>query len=198
MWAEQSSRTPARQALVSGAIDFRNCSYTGAVTTQCDFRQLTILRKRVAWNTAIAGGVLLRFQLKSSIKASKAFAVSKTSPRFAIEGPAMMTILKGLWRKQSGDDVAEYALLVAMIALVVLVALFSFGTSNGKLISDAANSISSSASRAAGSSSAGGSRPGGSSQGGGGQPGGGGQGGGSGGGSGGSAGTIPTSPTPVK
>lgn len=35
----------------------------------------------------------------------------------------MMTILKGLWRKQSGDDVAEYALLVAMIALVVLVAL---------------------------------------------------------------------------
>jgi len=42
----------------------------------------------------------------------------------------MMTILKGLWRKQSGDDVAEYALLVAMIALVVLVALFSFGTSN--------------------------------------------------------------------
>jgi len=97
-------------------------------------------------------------------------------------------------------------LVVAMIALVVLVALFSFGTSNGKLISDAANSISSSASRAAGSSSAGGSRPGGSSQGGGGQPGGGGQGGGQGGGSGGgrgggsggSGGTIPTSPTPIK
>src|SRR5580704_15681032 len=114
----------------------------------------------------------------------------------------MMTILKGLWRKESGDDVTEYALLVAMLALVVLVALFSFGTSNGKLISDAANSISSSASRAGGSSSGGGSQPGGSGQGGG-EPGGsgqggGGQGGGSGGGSGGSGGAIPTSPTPVK
>jgi Flp pilus assembly pilin Flp len=31
----------------------------------------------------------------------------------------MMTTLKGLWRKQSGDDIAEYALLVAMIALAV-------------------------------------------------------------------------------
>jgi Flp pilus assembly pilin Flp len=118
----------------------------------------------------------------------------------------MMTILKGLWRKQSGDDVAEYALLVAMLALVVLVALFSFGTSNGKLISDAANSISSSASRVGGSSSGSGSQSGGSGQGGG-EPGGSGQGGsghgggssgGSGGGSGGSGGTIPTSPTPVK
>ena len=82
-----------------------------------------------------------------------------------------MTTLKGLWRKQSGDDVAEYALLVAMIALVVLVAVFSFGTSNGKLISDAASSISSSAARAGGSSSGGGSQPGGSGQGGG-EPGG--------------------------
>src|SRR5580692_6744915 len=115
----------------------------------------------------------------------------------------MMTTLKGLWRKQSGDDVAEYALLVAMIALAVLVALFSFGTSNGKLISDAASSISSSASRAGGSSSGTDSQPGGSGQGGSGQPGGGsqgggGQGGGSGGGSGGSGGALPANPTPIK
>jgi Flp pilus assembly pilin Flp len=118
----------------------------------------------------------------------------------------MMTILKDLWRKQSGDDVTEYALLVAMIALVVLVALFSFGTSNGKLISDAANSISSSAARAGGSASGGGSPAGGSGQGGDGHAGGAGQGGGSGGGSGsgssggsgGSGGTIPTSPAPIK
>src|SRR5580700_5612306 len=140
-------------------------------------------RERVARNTAISGGAALRFQRKSSIKPSKVFDVGKTQPQFVIEGPAMMTILKGLWRKQSGDDVAEYALLVAMIALVVLVALFSFGTSNGKLISDAASSISSSASRAGGSSSGTGSQPGGSGQGGSGQHGGGGQGGGQGGGS---------------
>ena len=44
----------------------------------------------------------------------------------------MKTILTGLWRNDSGDDVAEYALLVAMIALVVIVALYSFGLSNGK------------------------------------------------------------------
>src|SRR5271156_2824570 len=99
----------------------------------------------------------------------------------------MMTILKGLWRKQSGDDVAEYALLVAMLALVMLGALFSFGTSNGKLISDAANSISSSASRAVGRSSGGGPPPGCSGKGGG-EPGGRGQGGGHGGGRGGGGG----------
>jgi Flp pilus assembly pilin Flp len=115
----------------------------------------------------------------------------------------MKTILKGLWRQDSGDDVAEYALLVAMIALVVLIAVYSFGMSNGKRIGDTATSLSNSVSGGgAGSSSSG--QGGGSGQGGaGGQSGGGGQGGsgsgtsGGSGGSGGQGGGVPTSPVPV-
>ena len=114
----------------------------------------------------------------------------------------MKTILKGLWRQDSGDDVAEYALLVAMIALVVLVAVYSFGVSNGKRIGDTATSLSNSVSGGgAGSSSSG--QGGGSGQGGAGQSGGGGQGGsgsgtsGGSGGSGGQGGGVPTAPAPV-
>jgi Flp pilus assembly pilin Flp len=121
-----------------------------------------------------------------------------------IEGPAMKTMLKGLWRHDSGDDVAEYALLVAMIALVVLVAVYSFGMSNGKRIGDTATSLSNASSGGgAGSSSSG--QGGGSGQGGaGGQSGGGGQGGsgsgtsGGSGGSGGQGGGVPTNPAPVQ
>ncbi|MFZ1974959.1 MAG: hypothetical protein WAU89_19095 [Candidatus Acidiferrales bacterium] len=118
----------------------------------------------------------------------------------------MKTNLKALWKHDSGDDIAEYALLLAMIVLVVLVAVYSFGTSNGKSYNDAATTLSTASSGGGSGSSAGGSA--GSGQGGGGgsgsgQPGSGGQGGGSSGGSGGSAGggsggTKPISPVPVK
>src|SRR5208282_4076762 len=100
----------------------------------------------------------------------------------------MKTMLKNLWRQQSGDDVVEYALLVAMIALGVLIAVYSLGTSNGQRINHAAASLST-ASSGGGGQSGGGSSGGGSS--GGGSGGGGGQGGGTG-------GTIPTNPVPIK
>jgi len=124
----------------------------------------------------------------------------------------MKTMLKGLWRQQSGDDVVEYALLVAMIALGVLIAIYSLGTSNGQRINHAAASLST-ASPGGGGQSGGGSSGGGSSGGGGGQSGGGSSGGGSGqsgggssgGGSGGgggqgggTGGTVPTNPVPIK
>jgi Flp pilus assembly pilin Flp len=139
----------------------------------------------------------LLFWRKRGIYQVKVFTLSSGSFVCEIEGPAMKTILKGLWRQDSGDDVAEYALLVAMIALVVLVAVYSFGVSNGKRIGDTATSLSNSVSGGgAGSSSSG--------QGGaGGQSGGGGQGGsgsgtsGGSGGSGGQGGGVPTSPVPV-
>src|SRR5580658_3795332 len=85
----------------------------------------------------------LLFLRKRGIYQVKVFRLSNGSLVCKIEGPAMNTMLKGLWRHDSGDDVAEYALLVAMIALVVLVAVYSFGTSNGKRISDTATSLSS-------------------------------------------------------
>ncbi|MFZ3329570.1 MAG: hypothetical protein WA197_02985 [Candidatus Acidiferrales bacterium] len=116
----------------------------------------------------------------------------------------MKTILTSLWRHDSGDDLAEYALLVAMIVLVVLVAVYSFGMSNGKRINDTAVALSTSSSGGASGGSAG--QSGGGSQGGsGGQAGGGGQGGtgssssgGQGGTVGGSGGSVPTPPVPVK
>jgi Flp pilus assembly pilin Flp len=146
----------------------------------------------------------LLFLRKRGIYQAKLFRLSSGSFVCEIEGPAMNTILKGLWRHDSGDDVAEYALLVAMIALVVLVAVYSFGMSNGKRISDTAASVSNASSGGgAGSSSSG--QGGGSGQGGaGGQSGGGGQGGsgsgtsGGSGGSGGQGGGVPTNPSPVQ
>jgi Flp pilus assembly pilin Flp len=144
----------------------------------------------------------LLFWRKRGIYQVKVFTLSSGSFVCEIEGPAMKTILKGLWRQDSGDDVAEYALLVAMIALVVLVAVYSFGMSNGKRIGDTATSLSNSVSGGgAGSSSSG--QGGGSGQGGAGQSGGGGQGGsgsgtsGGSGGSGGQGGGVPTAPAPV-
>jgi Flp pilus assembly pilin Flp len=124
----------------------------------------------------------------------------------------MKTMLKNLWRQQSGDDVVEYALLVAMIALGVLIAIYSLGTSNGQRINHAAASLSigsslgggqSGGGQSGGGSSGGGSGQsgGGSSGGGGGQSGAGSSSGGSGGGGGqggGTGGTVPTNPVPVK
>jgi Flp pilus assembly pilin Flp len=124
----------------------------------------------------------------------------------------MKKMLKGLWRQQSGDDVVEYALLVAMIALGVLIAVYSLGTSNGQRINHAAASLSTASSSgggqsgggSSGSGSSGGGRGqsgGGSSGGGRGESGGGSSGGGAGGGGGqggGTGGTIPTNPVPIK
>jgi Flp pilus assembly pilin Flp len=122
----------------------------------------------------------------------------------------MKKMLKGLWRQQSGDDVVEYALLVAMIALGVLIAIYSLGTSNGQRINHAAASLSSGSAGGGGQSgggssgggsgqSGGGSSGGGSGQSGGGSSGGGsGQSGGGGGQGGGTGGTVPTNPVPIK
>jgi Flp pilus assembly pilin Flp len=114
----------------------------------------------------------------------------------------MWTLLKRLWRQQSGHDSSEYALLVAMIALIVLAAIYSFGHSTSNSLSSAANSVSSGSSSGAGggqggSGSAGGSgssQSGGGGTGGSGSSGGAGGSGGSGGGSGGSGGSVPTQP----
>ena len=40
----------------------------------------------------------------------------------------MLTFLKLLWRDDSGQDLAEYALLLALIALVAIAAITLVGT----------------------------------------------------------------------
>jgi len=53
-WAQQSSRTPAQQAVDSGLINFRACLSARAVSRACDVRWLTVPRESVAGNMAIA------------------------------------------------------------------------------------------------------------------------------------------------
>jgi pilus assembly protein Flp/PilA len=57
----------------------------------------------------------------------------------------MLTNLKALWLDESGQDLAEYALLLALIAIVVIVALRLLGPT----IADLFNTIESELSTAA-------------------------------------------------
>jgi len=58
----------------------------------------------------------------------------------------MLTNLKALWLDESGQDLAEYALLLALIAIVVIVALRLLGPT----IADLFNTIESELNTAAG------------------------------------------------
>src|SRR3984893_5514550 len=96
----------------------------------------------------------------------------------------MLMVLKRLWEQESGQDTAEYALLVVMLALVAVAALYAFGSASKKPYDGASASM---IVRSSGGSGGGGGQGGGAGQGSGGSGGsGGGQGSGSGGSSGGS------------
>ena len=62
------------------------------------------------------------------------------------EGALMWTLLKRLWHQESGQDATEYALLVAMIALIVIAAVYSFGQSNSGSLNTTANTVAASGS----------------------------------------------------
>jgi Flp pilus assembly pilin Flp len=83
----------------------------------------------------------------------------------------MLTILKRLWRQQSGQDAAEYALLIVGIALVVVAVLYAFSGSTNHSFGAATNTM-----LTGSASGGGGSQGGGGGQGSGGQTGGGGSG----------------------
>ena len=93
----------------------------------------------------------------------------------------MLTALKRLWKQESGQDTAEYALLVVVLALVIVAALYAFSSAEKTPFNGASSAVSAGAS-------------GGSGAGGGGSAGGGSGSGGSGGGSG-SGGGVPQPPT---
>ena len=80
----------------------------------------------------------------------------------------MLSMLKRLWRDKSGDDTLEYALLVALIAILMLSSLYTFGSASAKPY-DKANVVLTGADGSAASSASGGSggsNPSGSSSGG--------------------------------
>ncbi len=120
----------------------------------------------------------------------------------------MLSMLKRLLRQQSGNDLVEYALVVALIAVAVIASVYVFGRSNQHSVSRASQAVSADGSgggqgggqaggsggQAGGSGGQGGAQAGGGGDqgdgqaGDGGDQGGGGQ--GSGGGQGGTAGTV--------
>ena len=75
----------------------------------------------------------------------------------------MLTTLKRLWKQESGQDTAEYALLVVMLALVIVAALYAFSSAEKKPFNGASSAVSAGAS---GGSGGGGSAGGGSGSGG--------------------------------
>ncbi|MGA2431371.1 MAG: hypothetical protein ABSH13_22935, partial [Candidatus Acidiferrum sp.] len=100
----------------------------------------------------------------------------------------MRKTLKRLWHQQSGQDAAEYALLIVGIAMVIVAVLYAFSGSTGHTFGAATNTVigGSSGGSGGGSGSGGGGSTGGSGSGGSGS----GQGsGGSGSGSGGTGGS---------
>ena len=53
----------------------------------------------------------------------------------------MLSFLKRLWRQESGQDAAEYALLIVGIAIVVVGAIYAFGQSTGSTFGGAAQTV---------------------------------------------------------
>src|SRR5450755_2299453 len=92
----------------------------------------------------------------------------------------MLNTLKRLWRQQSGQDAAEYALLIVGIGMVIVAVLYAFSGSTSHSFGSATNSVMGSAAGGSGGSG-GGSGGTGSGGSGGGSGTGGGQSGGSGG-----------------
>jgi Flp pilus assembly pilin Flp len=70
----------------------------------------------------------------------------------------MRSSLKRLWKHESGQDAAEYALLIVGIVIVVVGAIYAFGNSQSHTFSGAAQTvIGGSSSGAGGGSGSGGS-----------------------------------------
>jgi len=105
----------------------------------------------------------------------------------------MQSTLRRLWRQQSGQDIPEYALLVALIAIVIIAAIYTYGLANSNKLGGATDGLKAAA-PAAGQGGGGGGSQGGDG-GGGGQSG---DGRGGQGGQGGSGGGLPTDPKPIK
>jgi len=58
-----------------------------------------------------------------------------------LSGGAMKALLCRLWRNEEGQDLAEYALLIALIALVVIGAVTLLGTRIQTVFNNIANAL---------------------------------------------------------
>ncbi|MFO7588392.1 MAG: Flp family type IVb pilin [Gemmatimonadota bacterium] len=53
----------------------------------------------------------------------------------------MLSHLRAIWTDESGQDLAEYALLLALIAIVVIVAVSALGPIIAQVFTDIATSL---------------------------------------------------------
>jgi pilus assembly protein Flp/PilA len=53
----------------------------------------------------------------------------------------MLSHLRAIWTDESGQDLAEYALLLALIAIVVIVAVTALGPIIAQVFTDIATSL---------------------------------------------------------
>ena len=51
------------------------------------------------------------------------------------------TALRGLWSDEDGQGLAEYALILALIAMIAILALMFMGGSVSKILSSLGNSV---------------------------------------------------------
>ncbi len=54
----------------------------------------------------------------------------------------MQTLLKRLWKDEAGQDVAEYAVMLAVILVIVVGTIRLIGTNSNNVFSSVASSIS--------------------------------------------------------
>jgi Flp pilus assembly pilin Flp len=55
----------------------------------------------------------------------------------------MLTILKGLWKEEEGQDLVEYGLLVVLVSLFALASMNTLATSISTAFSNAATNLTS-------------------------------------------------------
>jgi pilus assembly protein Flp/PilA len=70
-----------------------------------------------------------------------ALAGDAVQPTISFEGGTKMALFTRLWRNEEGQDLAEYALLIALIALVVIGAVTLLGTRIQTVFNNIANAL---------------------------------------------------------
>jgi len=58
-----------------------------------------------------------------------------------VHGGEMLEILRRVWSQDSGQDIAEYAMMLAVILLIVAATVSSIGTNANTVFGNAANAL---------------------------------------------------------
>src|SRR5262245_42196619 len=70
-----------------------------------------------------------------------AFAGAAVQPTISLRGGTTMALFTRFWKNEEGQDLAEYALLIALIALVVIGAVTLLGTRIQTVFNNIANAL---------------------------------------------------------